>query len=136
MGAFRWTRISGSNCEFVTMGTRLRALPLPLAAAIVALAAASPAWAQGSGSGAPDQPFRRYEEEKKLEKEAPAINIEDHQELKRDNDSKVRFKLNKINIVGNVTFSTDELHALVAELEGREISIADLRSAARKITIH
>ena len=129
------TRITGSNCEFLIMGTRRSPLAAPLAAILV-LAAAAPAWAQGSASGEPDPSFRRYEEEKKLAKEAPTINIQDRPELKQENDEKVRIKLNKINITGNVSFGTDELHELVKDLEGYEVSIADLRSAARKITIH
>lgn len=114
----------------------LRDLPLASAAAILALAAASPAWAQGSQSGQVDQSLRRPDDERRLAQEPPQINVQDRPELKAADDTKVRLKLRSFRITGNVSFGTDELHALVSDLEGKDVTLADLRAAARRITMH
>ena len=110
---------------------RRRTLPLATAAALLALAAAAgPAFAQV------EQAPRRSDEERRLEKEPPQVNVQDRPELKSTDDSKVRFKVRAIRLSGNITFATDVLHALVSGLEGKEISLADLRAGARRITMH
>jgi hemolysin activation/secretion protein len=107
------------------------------AAALLALAAASPAWAQQGGqSGQVDQSMRRNEDERRMAQEPPQINVEDYPELKREDDAKVRIKVRSIIIKDNLSFSTDTLHAIVADLEGKEVTLADLRTAAMRITLY
>ncbi|HEY3226578.1 MAG TPA: ShlB/FhaC/HecB family hemolysin secretion/activation protein [Planctomycetota bacterium] len=116
----------------------LRTLAPCVAALLLAIAAAAPApaWAQGRESGQVEQSLKKSDEELRLEKEAPQINIQDKPELKTADDSKVRIKLTSFRITGNVSYPTDELHALVADYEGKEVTLADLRSAANRITMH
>ena len=115
---------------------RRRFLPLASAAAIFAVVAASPAWAQGGQSGQVDQSMKRSEDQKRLAQEPPQINVQDRPELKSADDAKVRIKLRSIRITGNVSFGTEELHALIADMEGKEVTLADLRAASRKLTMH
>jgi hemolysin activation/secretion protein len=138
MGSSKRTGISYFSCESLTMGhlhPRRTTLLAPIAA-ILALAAAAPAWAQGGQSGQVEQSLRRTDEEKRLTQEPPQINVQEQPELKMEDDTKIRIKVQKIKIEGNVSFPTEELHELVAHLEGKEVSLADLRAAAARITMH
>ena len=139
MGSFQRSRVTCSRGELPTMGTHhRRRLPIVPLAALLSFAAAAPLWAQqGSGSGQVEQSTRpRADVDKHLNQEPPTINVQDRPELKRQDDSKVHFKLKALKITGNVSFGTEELHALVADLEGKEVSLADVRAAALKITMH
>jgi len=115
-----------------------RALAPCLAALFLAVAAAAPApaWAQGRESGQVEQSLKKSDEEKRLEKEAPQVNIQDRPELKSADDGKVRVKLRSIKITGNVSYSSSDLHALVVDYEGKEVTLSDLRGAANRITMH
>src|SRR5258705_485082 len=141
MGASGFPNFLFLQCESPTMANSpppLRTLAPCLAALFIAIASAAPApaWAQGRESGQVEQSLKKSDAEKRLEKEAPQINIQDKPELKSADDSKVRIKLRSIRILDNVSFPTEELHALVADFEGKELTLADLRSAANRITMH
>ncbi|MEH3105096.1 MAG: ShlB/FhaC/HecB family hemolysin secretion/activation protein [Sphingomonas phyllosphaerae] len=51
-------------------------------------------------------------------------------------DPSQRLTVSSIRIEGNVHLPTAELHALVADLEGREQSLGELRAGVRRITSH
>src|SRR5688572_8272905 len=136
MGSFARTGFSYFSCEFMTMGTSLlrrRTLIAPLAALFLAVAA--PAWAQGQGKEI-DHSARISTVEKRLSQEPPQINVQDRPELRSNDDTKIKVKLKTIKITGNVSFSSDVLHELVADLEGKEVTLAQIRSGAHKITLH
>ncbi|HKS15801.1 MAG TPA: ShlB/FhaC/HecB family hemolysin secretion/activation protein [Planctomycetota bacterium] len=137
MGTSKRSGFTYFSCELLNMGNAFRRRTPPIAplAALLALAFASPAWAQGTGPDA-DHTRRIDADEKRMAQEPPSINVQDRPELKSADDSKVRLKLRAIKITGNVSFGTEELHGLVADIEGKEVTLADLRSAARRITMH
>ncbi|HZL71089.1 MAG TPA: ShlB/FhaC/HecB family hemolysin secretion/activation protein [Planctomycetota bacterium] len=121
------------------MGLSLRRLHTALApiTAILVLAAAAPAWAQGGQAGQVGESMKRSEDEKRLSQEPPQINVQDNAELKKAGDeSKVIVQVKTIAISGNVSFGSDVLHDLVKDLEGKTVSLADLRSAALRITMY
>jgi hemolysin activation/secretion protein len=101
-----------------------------------ALAGAAPAWAQGEQSGQVEQSLKKSDVEKRLEKELPQINVQDRPELKTQDDTKVKLKLRRFKIVGNTAIPTEDLERLVAPWEGREVTLADLKAAANRITLH
>jgi len=137
MGSFKRSGFSNFSCESLKMANALRRRTPSIAplAALLALALASPAWAQATGPEA-DHTRRIAEQEKRLQQEPPTINVQDRPELKSADDSKVKLKLRSFRITGNVSFGTDELHALISDLEGKQVTLADLRAAARKITMY
>ena len=122
------------------MGLSLRRLHTalaPITAILVLAAAAAPAWAQGGQAGQVGESMKRSEDEKRLSQEPPQINVQDNAELKKAGDeSKVIVQVKTIAISGNVSFGADVLHDLVKDLEGKTVSLADLRSAALRITMY
>jgi len=67
-----------------------------------------------------------------VEPARPALKIEAPAAHTPDNS--VSFKVQKIQIVGNTRFDTATLHALVADQEGRELSLTQLNALAARIT--
>src|SRR5262245_61866262 len=135
MGSLERSGFSYFSCELQTMATPRRRLPLAPLASLLALAFASPAWAQATGPDV-DHTRRIAEQEKRLAQEPPTVNLQEDPELKSADDTKVRLKLRSFIIKGNVSFGVNELHALISDIEGKEVTLADLRAAARKITMH
>jgi len=67
-----------------------------------------------------------------IEPAKPALKIE--APLAHASDNSVSFKVEKIQIVGNTRFDTATLHALLADQEGRELTLTQLNALAARIT--
>src|SRR5258705_12601128 len=106
MGASGFPNFLFLQCESLTRANSpppIRTLAPCLAALFIAIAAAAPApaRAQGRESGQVEQSLKKSDEEKRLEKDATQVNIQDKPGMKTAHEYKVRIKLRSSRITGN-----------------------------------
>lgn len=63
-----------------------------------------------------------------------AVDVENTSTSVTPLDSQVQITVSRVSIEGNIRFSTAELHALVANVEGQQISLSQLNAAVQRIT--
>lgn len=64
----------------------------------------------------------------------PGLNIESNSSNTEKADTSVKFLVNHIDIIGNTLFDSETLHALVADVEGKETTLGELNSRISHIS--
>jgi hemolysin activation/secretion protein len=85
---------------------------------------------------APDagQTLRELQQHPIQQRPEKAPDVQTREPAAADTSSAQRFLVTRIRITGAAVIATAELHALVADLEGKTCSLADLDAGARRIT--
>jgi hemolysin activation/secretion protein len=99
------------------------------------------AWAQGNPPPPPSTESGNIEkslnkEKEKPPKEQPKVGVQDRPEMKTGDDTKIKIKVTRFNVTGAQSFTADQLHALVADAEGKEHTLAEIKAVAGRITMH
>lgn len=66
--------------------------------------------------------------------EAPDANLTIQEKPDAPVPASIAFRVAKIEITGNTSFTTDQLHALVKDAEGQDLTLADLSKVVARIT--
>jgi hemolysin activation/secretion protein len=66
--------------------------------------------------------------------EAPDANLTIQEKPDAPAPPSIAFRVTKIEITGNTSFSTDQLHALVKDAEGQDLTLADFSKVVARIT--
>ena len=69
-------------------------------------------------------------------KPPPALKIETPEPGKSQTSSEIRFVLNQVRLTGQTVFTESELLALVQDLIGKEVGLADLEQATARVSRH
>ncbi len=104
-----------------------------IAAFTIALAGLPAVTLAQDQSGQVEQSTRKPPVPPPLEPEVPQINVKNKPELATGGSS-VRVKVRKFVITGSRAYTAESLHSLVAEGEGHELTLAEIKAYADQIT--
>jgi hemolysin activation/secretion protein len=100
---------------------------------IAVLAASLPAWAQTAPPNA-GETLRELRQQPQTPPASPSIQLRVPADADTSADPQQRFPIVSVRISGNVLIGSADLQPLVAALAGREVTLAELRAAAARIT--